>query len=59
MSKDVDFANLAEKYQLAGGSIINVLRYCVLMATEQKWDVQPQDILKGIQRELAKEGKTL
>jgi len=59
VNKDVDFAALAEKYKVAGGAIINVLRYCVLLHLEQKQAISMDDIVKGLQRELAKEGKTI
>jgi hypothetical protein len=57
--KEVDFAVLAEKYKVAGGAIINVLRYCVLLHLKQKQAVSMEDIMNGLQRELAKEGKTI
>jgi ATPase family associated with various cellular activities (AAA) len=59
VSKDVNFAVLAEKHRVAGGAIINVLRYCVLLHLQQKQAVSINDIIKGLQRELAKEGKTI
>ena len=59
VSKEVDFATLAEKYKVAGGAIINVLRYCVLLHLQQKQTVSLADVIRGLQRELAKEGKTI
>lgn len=59
VSKEVDFAVLAEKYKVAGGAIINVLRYCVLLQMQQERAVSMDDIMRGLQRELEKEGKTI
>jgi len=57
LAKDVDFAALAERYELAGGAIINVLRYAGLMAVERDPAVvHAHDLLDGIRRELQKEG---
>jgi SpoVK/Ycf46/Vps4 family AAA+-type ATPase len=58
--KDVDFAEIAKKYKLAGGSIINVVRYASLMAASRKsTEIKNSDIIKGIRREFQKEGKTI
>lgn len=54
----VDLADIAEKYALAGGSIANVLRYCVLAGYRHNRPNSLADLTKGIQRELAKVGKT-
>ncbi|MCC5612362.1 ATP-binding protein [Nostoc sp. CHAB 5834] len=61
VADDVNFSLLAEKYTLAGGSIINVLRYCVLTALSREEEnviISLADVVTGIKRELAKEGKT-
>ncbi|MCX6219077.1 ATP-binding protein [Spirosoma sp.] len=59
LAKDVDFDSLAEKYSIAGGAIINVLRYCVLSAVQNKRPIRKDDILTGMKKEYYKEGKTL
>jgi AAA+ superfamily predicted ATPase len=57
LSDDVDFQAIAEKYELAGGAIINVLRYACLMAVERDPPVvHGHDIFEGIRRELQKDG---
>jgi hypothetical protein len=58
LADDVDFRALGEKHKLAGGSIINVLRYCVLVSLQHKQAVSLADVTRGVQRELAKDGKT-
>ncbi|OYY71796.1 ATP-binding protein [Sphingomonas sp. 28-63-12] len=57
LAPDVDFAALAEKYELAGGAIINVLRHACLMAIQRTPPiVHAHDLLDGIRRELQKDG---
>ncbi len=54
----VDLADIAEKYELAGGAIINVTRYCSMMALKRKSNIILQkDIIAGIRKEFGKEGK--
>ena len=51
---------ISEKYELSGGAILNGVRYASLMAIEAESKVIKRgDLLKGIRRELQKEGKTL
>lgn len=59
LADDVDFRALAEQHKVAGGAIINVLRYCVLVGLQRAKPVMLDDIRRGLQRELAKEGKTV
>lgn len=57
---DVDLREIAEKYELAGGAIVNVLRYCALAAARQNdKQISSRDILEGIRKELRKDGKTV
>jgi hypothetical protein len=58
--KDMDLREIAEKYDLTGGSIINIVRYCSLKSMSRKSTViRKQDLLDGIRREFLKEGKTM
>ncbi len=60
MSDDVDLWKISNDHEMAGGAIINVLRYCSLAAIERKPpEIRQQDILLGIKKELRKEGKTM
>ncbi|WP_415712891.1 ATP-binding protein [Maridesulfovibrio sp.] len=60
VADDVNLEELAENYELAGGGIVNVVRYCSLMALSRDESlVRKGDILKGMVRELGKEGRTL
>lgn len=60
LAPEIDLNAIAENFELAGGAIINVLRYCAL-ATIQRNDtvVNKQELLRGIRRELKKENKTI
>lgn len=58
LAEDVDLAAMAREYTLAGGSIINVLRYACLQAICRKpQQIIARDLLQGIRRELHKEGR--
>ncbi|CAM3839619.1 MULTISPECIES: ATP-binding protein [Flavobacterium] len=60
LAEEIDVYQIAEDYELAGGSIINVLRYCALSAIGRNDSVvSKQEILKGIKREFSKENKTI
>jgi SpoVK/Ycf46/Vps4 family AAA+-type ATPase len=51
---------LADKYELAGGSIINVVQYASLQALQRNENIlRRQDLLEGIRREYSKEGRTI
>lgn len=57
---DVDLFDIAEEYELAGGAIINVVRYASMKTISRNTNVvELNDILQGIKRELKKEGKTI
>lgn len=60
LARDVDFKDLAERYELAGGAIINVLRHASLKAVQrQPTTVHVRDLLDGIRLEMQKEGRHL
>ena len=60
LAPDVDFHPLASQHALAGGAIINVLRYACLRAVVRKPQVvELADIMGGIKQELQKEGHYL
>lgn len=56
----VNLDEVAEKYEMAGGAIINVTRYASLMALKRNSNlILMKDILTGIRKEFGKEGKTV
>jgi len=57
---DVDLMQVAERHELAGGAIANVLRYAALQAVRGGRDaLNAQDLRLALAKELRKEGKTL
>lgn len=60
LDKDVDLMLLAEKHELTGGTILNIVRYVLLKALARNDQrVTRQDLEQGIRRELLKEGRAL
>ncbi|WP_340065858.1 ATP-binding protein [Ascidiimonas aurantiaca] len=60
MEENVDIQMLSEKYELSGGEMINVLRYCALEAAKRNEKIlKLTDIVTGIRREYRKSNKTL
>lgn len=59
LDEKVDLSSIAEKYEISGGGIINVLRSCALKAIDRQPPlIFQRDILQGIRKEFQKEGKT-
>jgi len=57
---DVRLQELAERYELSGGSIANVVRHAALCAIGQgREQVQASALRSGLAKELRKEGRTL
>lgn len=60
LEKKINLDELAEKYELTGGEMINVLRYCALNAAKRNTKkIELKDIITGIRREYTKSNKTL
>ena len=60
LSPDVDLEEIAENYELSGGSITNVLRFGALKAANRNSNiVTKKELLEGIEKEFKKENKTL
>ncbi|MDE1150353.1 MAG: ATP-binding protein [Azospirillaceae bacterium] len=60
LAADVDLERLATDHELAGGSILNVLRYACLLAVERKpATITANDLMQAIRQELNKEGRYL
>lgn len=56
----LDLHELSREYEISGGSAINVYRYGALRAVQRASDfILKEDIIKGIQKEFQKEGKTI
>ncbi|MEM9819419.1 MAG: ATP-binding protein [Bacteroidota bacterium] len=65
LHQDVDLNEIAEQYEISGGAIINVLRYCSLSALRRKNgkadnnEITQKDIIRGIRKEFRKTGRTV
>lgn len=60
LASDVDLESIAERYELAGGAIVNVLRYAAIQARRQQRErIISADLRMGLAKELRKEGKTV
>jgi len=60
LAKDVDLNRLAQKYELSGSHIINIVQFAALKALEKgQHTLSMEDFQKAIRREYAKEGKLL
>ena len=56
----VSLKQISADYEISGGSITNVVRYCSLQAISRPQHIiYQEDILEGIKREFSKEGKTI
>ena len=56
----IDLGRIAERYEVSGGMIMNVVRYASLMALSRGGStVLLDDVEEGIRRELLKEGRVL
>ena len=54
----LDLEDVFRRYDLSGGSILNILQYCLIQAAARKSEViQGNDIQKAIAIEYRKEGK--
>lgn len=59
LGDDVDLDAIASEHELAGGSIVNVVRFVSLRAIERgTTTIERRDLEEGVRRELAKEGRS-
>ena len=60
LDSDINLDQLAEEYELSGGEMINVLRYCALEAAKRNERlIQLKDLIIGIRREYSKSNRTI
>jgi hypothetical protein len=60
LTEDTDLQKIAEKYELSGGAIANVVRYGAIRALQKnRKAISHLDLVKGVAKELRKEGKTI
>ncbi|MDB4533910.1 ATP-binding protein [Vicingaceae bacterium] len=59
LDNNIDLRQISKDYEIAGGAIVNVLKYCAVKALQQDTSsVLEKDLVQGIKNELMKEGKT-
>jgi hypothetical protein len=60
LDPNADLGALAEKFELSGGAIANIVRYGAIRALHaRRGAISHDDLLKGVAKELIKEGKTI
>jgi AAA+ superfamily predicted ATPase len=60
LEDDIDLEEVAEKYEMTGGAMINISRYSSLMALKRGNNIiLKKDLMRGIRKEFGKEGKTV
>ena len=60
LAEGVDLRSLAEEYEISGGAITNVVRYGAISALQlNRNTLSREDLVKGVAKELRKEGKTI
>lgn len=60
LKQDINLEELSDKYELSGGDMINVLRYCALEAAKRdEKTIELNDIKTGVRREYSKLNKTI
>ncbi|WP_217868593.1 ATP-binding protein [Arenibacter amylolyticus] len=60
LEKSINLYQIANDYELAGGSIVNAVQYASLMALDRKGtEIFMADIVQGVKREYHKNGRTI
>ncbi len=60
LDSHIDLDEIAKQYELSGGEMVNVLRFCALEAAKRaSHTILKPDLLQGIKREYQKTNKTL
>ncbi len=60
LEEDVDLRQIAERFEISGGAIMNIIRYASLAALRKKQNlITAQFLHDGIRKELTKEGRTI
>jgi ATP-dependent 26S proteasome regulatory subunit len=59
VSSDIDYTDLAKRFEVSGGAINNAVQFAWLNAKRYGQDtINANNLIHGIMRELGKEGKT-
>lgn len=58
LAEEINLRDIAKRYELSGGSIVNIVRYSSLQALKRNSTIiKADELLEGIKRELNKEGR--
>jgi len=58
LAEDIDIKEIASRYEISGGAILNVIQYCSLRSLSKGTEIiSKDDLIEGIRREFHKEGK--
>jgi SpoVK/Ycf46/Vps4 family AAA+-type ATPase len=59
-NSDIDLRGISSEYELSGGAMTNVVRYCALkIVSREMTSIDMQLLFEGIRKELYKEGKMI
>ena len=59
ISNEIDWEEIAKKYELTGSNILNIIQVCALKVLSEKGDkLTPEILHQGIRREFLKENRT-
>jgi ATP-dependent 26S proteasome regulatory subunit len=60
LGDDVNLHTVAGKYEISGGAMMNVVRYCLLMTLRRgSSTITFADLEEGVRREYKKEGRSV
>ena len=60
LANDINLADIAQRYELSGGEIMNVVQYVCLQTLAKESKVITLDLLlEGVRREFEKEGRIM
>jgi hypothetical protein len=60
LAENIDLMEIAEKYEITGGTIVNVVRFASLKAlSNERTTIFYEDLIEGIRREFSKLGRHL
>ena len=60
LSQDINLSQIAQKYELNGAEIMNIVQYCCIVTLAENLETLSLDnLLRGIKREYQKEGRIM
>jgi ATPase family associated with various cellular activities (AAA) len=59
LAPDLNIDQLAQQYEISGAAIVNILQMSALKALSESRAITHTDLMEGLHREFAKEGRTL